>query len=389
MLRFINVLLLSLLSNGWLPIVNAQMVFPEPVMANGSQLSRSGFPLLSAFPIYNPFQAVVPGQLVTPPTYAGAVQTCICVPTGQCTGTIVPSTPVDGSGLIDIRIVNNPTPSPAVPTAPCYAGLQRCCFSGPYRCGVRYPPVAGSPAAGPGQAQYGKYPWQAVLLGTGDVYQGSGVLIDALNVLTVAHKVANYSAVPNQLRVRMGEWNAAGDTEPLPAQEFVVSKIFVHPSFNPTNLMNDVAILRLTVAVPLGQLPTITTACLPISSYVGTRCWVSGWGKNDFNGVYQTIQKEVDVPILDAAKCQSALAATRLGSAFVFDGNSFICAGGEQGKDACTGDGGSPLVCELNGQNFVAGLSAWGIGCATSNVPGVYVNIKTYTPFIQSSIQSS
>lgn len=53
--------------------------------------------------------------------------------------------------------------------------------------------MAGSPAAGPGQARYGKYPWQAVLLGPGDVYQGSGALVDALNVLTVAHKVANYS----------------------------------------------------------------------------------------------------------------------------------------------------------------------------------------------------
>lgn len=71
-------------------------------------VSRAGFPLLSAFPIYNPFQAVVPGQVVvTPATYTGTTQTCICVPTGTCTGTVVQSTPVDGSGIIDIRIVNN------------------------------------------------------------------------------------------------------------------------------------------------------------------------------------------------------------------------------------------------------------------------------------------
>lgn len=86
-----------------------------------------------------------------------------------------------------------PPVSPTVPSAQCFAGLVRCCFPGPYQCGVRYPPVAGSPSPGPGQAAYGKYPWQAVLLGVGDVYQGSGVLIDALNVLTTAHKVANYS----------------------------------------------------------------------------------------------------------------------------------------------------------------------------------------------------
>lgn len=62
-----------------------------------------------------------------------------------------------------------------------------------YQCGLRYPPVGGSPIPGPGQAPYGAYPWQAVLLGPGDVYQGSGVLIDPLNVLTVAHRTYNFS----------------------------------------------------------------------------------------------------------------------------------------------------------------------------------------------------
>lgn len=67
---------------------------------------------------------------------------------------------------------------------------------------------------------------------------------------------------------------------------------------------------------------------------------MSGWGKNAFNGVYQTIQKEVDVQILSAGQCQQTLATTRLGPSFVFDSNSFICAGGQSGKDACT-------VCEM------------------------------------------
>lgn len=64
---------------------------------------------------------------------------------------------------------------------------------------------------------------------------------------------------------------------------------------------------------------------------------MSGWGKNDFTvGVYQAIQKQVDVPILQTAVCQQELAATRLGAQFVFDPASFICAGGEMGKDSCT-----------------------------------------------------
>lgn len=49
---------------------------------------------------------------------------------------------------------------------------------------------APTPAAG--QAPYGSYPWQAALLTTGDVYLGSGVLLNNLNVLTVAHRASPY-----------------------------------------------------------------------------------------------------------------------------------------------------------------------------------------------------
>lgn len=38
-----------------------------------------------------------------------------------------------------------------------------------------------------------------------------------------------------------------------------------------------------------------------------------------------------------------------------------MCAGGEPGKDACTGDGGAPLMCEVAGQHYITGLVAWGI----------------------------
>lgn len=46
------------------------------------------------------------------------------------------------------------------------------------------------------------------------------------------------------------------------------------------------------------------------------------------------------------------------------------------------GDGGSPLVCNNAGQWQVIGLVAWGIGCANGGVPGVYVNVLSYIPWI-------
>ena len=80
--------------------------------------------------------------------------------------------------------------------------------------------------------------------------------------------------------------------------------------------------------------------------------------------------KEVDVSIVGQTTCEAELKRTRLGQSFDLNQNSFLCAGGETGKDACTGDGGSPLVCQSgNDQWQVVGMVAWGIGCATSNVP--------------------
>jgi len=41
-----------------------------------------------------------------------------------------------------------------------------------------------------GQAEFGAYPWMAVILGKGNSYIGAGALISPDYVLTAAHKVS-------------------------------------------------------------------------------------------------------------------------------------------------------------------------------------------------------
>lgn len=49
------------------------------------------------------------------------------------------------------------------------------------------------------------------------------------------------------------------------------------------------------------------------------------------------------------------------------------------------GDGGAGLVCQANSMWYVVGLVAWGIGCGSVNVPGVYINVTNYISWIQST----
>lgn len=47
----------------------------------------------------------------------------------------------------------------------------------------------------------------------------------------------------------MGEWDASSTREPIQAQEYTVSRVFIHPSYVSTNLRNDIAVLRLSSRV--------------------------------------------------------------------------------------------------------------------------------------------
>merc|ERR1712226_864765 len=152
------------------------------------------------------------------------------------------------------------------------------------------------------------------------------------------------------------------------------------------NLYNDIAIIKLDGFLDFQRNPHISPVCLPdsLAEFSGERCFVSGWGKDAFGGEgsYQHTLKEVDVPVLGHGDCERKLQRTRLGYEFTLH-PGFICAGGEEGKDSCKGDGGSPLVCQVGGSWQLAGLVSWGVGCGQRDVPGVYVKVSEYNQWIQ------
>ncbi|XP_071559990.1 phenoloxidase-activating factor 2 isoform X1 [Temnothorax nylanderi] len=324
---------------------------------------------------------------------------CECVPYYQCKeGKIVEN----GVGIIDIRSdFGDKDEKRPGGLGPCDNYLDVCCkapdllppvtpppTSTRTGCGQRHPEGVGFRITGQtdNEAQFGEFPWMVAILkeeaigANGqklNVYQCGGALIHRQAVLTAAHCVNGKQ--PQELKVRAGEWDTQTKNEIYPHQDRDVERVVVHEGFHSGALYNDYAILILKT--PIEYAENVDIVCLPEinANFDGSRCFASGWGKDVFGkeGRYQVILKRVELPIVHRDRCQDIMRTTRLGKYFVLD-RSFICAGGELGKDTCKGDGGSPLVCPLQNDptRYVqAGIVAWGLGCGENGTPGVYANI--------------
>jgi len=244
---------------------------------------------------------------------------------------------------------------------------------------------------GDGLADLGEYPWHAAVLEKPqDLYVCGASLLDESWVVTAAHCVDDYVTSKNVstlLKVRLGEYDVSVTTEQLPYEELDVSHVMVHPQFNNLSLANDIALLRFVR--PARRRSHIDVACMPhpgqIEEIEGTRCIVTGWGRKSEDSAHSVILKEIEVPLWNHAKCQAAL-RTQFGPNFVLPETS-ICAGAE-GRDACDGDGGGPLVCVKDGQWFQMGVVSFGIGCGRTNLPGVYTRLSSFDDWIHDTIRS-
>jgi len=243
----------------------------------------------------------------------------------------------------------------------------------------------------------GQYPWQVALLRvdsdiTGNlVFKCGATLISNRYVMTAAHcvynKLTNSQTPAKELRVRLGVTNIKANDEDYPFREFDIRRIIVHPQYNPTSLRNDVALLLLDGVVPFSK--HISPVCLPETDavdadFVDHRCVALGWGKDSFiNGQFQSNLQAVQLPVLDHYKCQTLLKNTSLTAVFNLH-ESFICAGGQEGFDTCTGDGGGPLACLNADERYVQiGITSWGVQCGQKNVPGVYADLTVANNWIR------
>uniref|UniRef100_A0A182PRL6 Peptidase S1 domain-containing protein n=1 Tax=Anopheles epiroticus TaxID=199890 RepID=A0A182PRL6_9DIPT len=261
-----------------------------------------------------------------------------------------------------------------------------------YGCGISNPGgLVYQVQASRSYAQYGEFPWVVAILEafySSNVqeftYLGGATLIHPRFVVTAAH-IFNKT---ENLVASFGEWDMNREENVYAKQNIDIDQnVIVHPEYNSVGLLNDIALAMLKQNVLYQK--HIRPICLPdpADKFVDQLCISTGWGRDAHTNAYANVLKRVDLPVVARQSCIELLAATRLGPFFRLH-KSVLCAGGEEGVDMCDGDGGSGLFCpNESGAYVLAGIVSWGLSCHQKDVPGAYVNVARFVPWINATIE--
>ncbi|XP_053661040.1 trypsin-1-like [Anopheles marshallii] len=225
------------------------------------------------------------------------------------------------------------------------------------------------------EAEIGHYPWMAALYYNNRFICG-GSLINDRYVLTAAHCVFGSDRSLFRVKLLMHDRTVPKEDSFERKVSYIMTNWFLNVL---VFITNDVALLKLSEPVPLGE--TIVPVCLPPegNTYAGQEGIVTGWGKLG-DGTFPMRLQEVHVPILANEECHNQT------QYFRFQINDrMMCAGiPEGGKDSCQGDSGGPMhVFDAEANRFViAGVVSWGFGCAQPRFPGIYARVNRFISWI-------
>ncbi|XP_053687664.1 brachyurin-like [Sabethes cyaneus] len=229
------------------------------------------------------------------------------------------------------------------------------------------------------EATLGQFPYQVALLsnfagGTGIC--GATVLTNNY-ILTAAHCVQNAQGGTAIIGAHDRTVNEASQQR----IGFGASGIRIHEGYIPTNIRNDVAVVRLNNPIVFGN--WVTPVGIPYWTdsrhFAGQTGTVSGFGRfSDSSTSTSAVIRFASNPILTEADCLQ-----RWGN----NGNLIqpqnICLSGEGGRSACNGDSGGPLTITEDGDTLQVGIVSFGsaAGCSIG-MPSVYARVTHFRQWI-------
>lgn len=260
--------------------------------------------------------------------------------------------------------------------------------------------------AGGQLAVTGEVCWQAAIMYDGQYFSGGTILSDK-HIITAAHEV--HGKDWSRISVKLGLTDLRSRIDPRCdlKSEYFIANVIVSPNFNPRTLSSDIVVLELAEKINLNS-HCVCTACLkPQMPKEGDRCVVSGYGSSrlvdpsgtpnersaaGLAGENTEVLSYVALPIVSNTVCSSGLRNERIAPVipppFGILDSTQLCAGGVGSRDACYGDGGSPLVCFHADSFYLAGVVSYGRGCGKQLLPGVYASVPAQLQWLENVIAS-